>query len=280
MAPDMILAKSPYVRYYCRCMKRTFAPTHRHGSNGNIIAIVVIVFLLLILANMFAYWLFRQNRNAQVTVRGERVSRIAQKSLPELAKETSQDNVTPESVLRAVRELVSLDELEGDVKPVVAEIVNKDGLAAEDPIFEEAINGDYVILNGTQLVFYRPNEKRIVLFQRIEPDRFSPKPTETVASSTVALPLPAAIELRTAALSQKQVNNIGDRLRELDWVVSLDITSSLRNDYLQTYIVDQTNGSNPNALAELQARFGGETVAKVPEQERPSGADFLIFFGP
>ena len=229
---------------------------------------------------MFAYWLYQKSRIAEPLVQGEQVFRTEQEvPLPEESA-----IVTPQSVLKKVGEQVSLDPLPEGIDPIVAEIVNRDGLMKEDAIFEEAVNGDYFILNGEQLAFYRPSEERVVFFQRIKPDRFVKSPPKEEVSTTTPTPiivediLPATIEIRTGALSEAQTAKVGDMLNSLEWVVSLEVESSLRDDYEKTYIINQTN--NPGALAELEKRFGGQTVTKVPEDERPSGADFLIIFGP
>ena len=260
-------------------------PRTKVSSNENIIVIVVIVVLLLIIANMFAYWLYKKGNMAQLEVQGQQIARSDTDLIPitdALSEAPPSVPVTPQAVVDIIRTRVSLDTLSQESVPIVAEIVNRDGLAKEYPIFEESQNGDYFVLYGSQLIFYRPSEDRVVLFQRIDPNRFFQEVTQKETSSSTASIeiLPATIELRTGALSQKVTEQVGETLAILEWVVSLDINTSEKNTYTQTVIVDQTNNANPGALHDLTKRFGGQIVMKVPEGEKPSGADFLVIFGP
>ncbi len=290
-------------------------PSSRHrqpDSTNNTAIMVIIVVLLLIVVNMVGYWFITEGRSAKLQVDDKArtgdssspfdiISQVATTSddgvVVEVTPREETPEVTKQLVLEQVLKHINLDPLPEGIVPVVAEIANRDVLVAEDPIFREAANGDYFILHGTQLVFYRPVEDKIILFQRIDPTRFQPsadEPEETeedavvtstasqdvVTSTVITTAQPATIELRTGAAELSIVRDMQAVLAAQTWAVSVTLIESSTDEYTQTIVVDQTAGKNPIVLEELQRRYGGTVTTRVPRGESPSESDFVIIFGP
>lgn len=157
----------------------------KNQRNGNILIMVLIVVLLLIIVNMVGYWYITEGRQTtQSDLSRDKFSvdttfvytspntdTIAIEETSRQEKTTTSP-ITKESILESISTHIILDLSNPDIVPFIAEIIDIEALIAKDQIFIEAKNGDYFVLYGDHLVFYRPSIDKVILFQRIDPQQF------------------------------------------------------------------------------------------------------------
>lgn len=176
-----------------------------------------------------------------------------------------------------------------DEKPSVVVLRGTAELAAQQPFYRDAKDGDVLIVYSTRAIIYDAKENKLVSVSPIQQNTATPVPSSVASGSAQLTPTPTAtppapekstIEVRngtsTAGLAGKMASDIGAKYKA--WVTSTK-TGDAKGTYSATVLVDLTAGKKPGALAALEVYTGVKATTTLPKGEVASTADFLIIIG-
>ncbi len=149
--------------------------------------------------------------------------------------------------------------LPADITPEVTEIVDITKLKSEQPFFENAQNGDYLIIYPNKAIIYDPDEDIII---NVGP----------VYNSTIE---PVRIEVRNGTLNEGVAEILGEQLEAEPEIEVSAVNEAANTSYEKTVIVN-LGEKNISGLEQL---FGVQAVNELPEGEVASDSEVVIIVG-
>ena len=152
--------------------------------------------------------------------------------------------------------------------PTIATVTDVDKLKITQPFFQNAKNGDKVIVYTKKAILYDPLAKKIIDVTTINPGSPSAQTTAPLRflllNGTTKVGLTQKFEVQLKKVFPEAI------------IVNRD--NAKKNTYAKSIIVD-INNLNQAKTAELSQSFA-LTADKLPEGEvRPEDSDFLIILG-
>ena len=190
-------------------------------------------------------------------------------------KTPSQEEVLSkiESVTKEVSKLILLP----SETPSLATVMDADVLKKDQPFYQNAQNGDIVLLyiQERRAIIYNPSEKKLVNVGPIviDPEKTDMATVAEVSSSTLS------VEIRNGSGVAGRGGEAGKKLKSVDGFVLGEITDAARTDYVGNMIVDLSGGGKPLLVEKLKILFNAEVVSVLPVGETVPKSGVLLIVG-
>ena len=177
--------------------------------------------------------------------------------------------------------------LPSDEKPSVAILRGVADLAAQQPFYRDAKDGDILIIYSNRAIIYDAKANKLVSVSPIQQNTATPVPTTVASGSAQLTPTPTGsplapekvtIEVRNGTSTAGLAGNMASELKKNTLVTSTK-TGDAKGAYTTTVLVDLSGGKKPGAVAALEAYLGVKAVTELPKGEVASTADILIIVG-
>lgn len=174
-----------------------------------------------------------------------------------------------------------------DEKPSVVVLRNVAELAAQQPFYRDAKDGDVLIVYSSRAIVYDAKANKLVSVSPIQQNTATPVPTAVASGSAQLTPTPTgtppapekvAIEVRNGTSTAGLAGKLASELKKNAWVTSTK-TGDAKNTYKTTMLVDLSGSKKPGAITALEASLGVKSVTEIPKGEVASTADILIIIG-
>lgn len=187
-----------------------------------------------------------------------------QKHNSDLKKQVEQERSnsvinTNEDIVARVAKLIILPEDE----PKVAIITEVDKIKAQQPIFNNAENGDYTLVFKDQVIIYSAKKNIIVATSPINI-------IEEEESLTTW-----NIEIRNGSKVRGAASKLAETLRSNETLIIGDVTNASNSDYQGNILVNFTDSDVTEIAQQLQA----SSTVDLPNTEASSTADLLLIIG-
>lgn len=177
-----------------------------------------------------------------------------------------------------------------DEKPSVAILHGVKELAAQQPFYRDAKEGDILVVYSSRAIIFDAKANKLVSVSPIQQNTATPVPTaiasgsaqpslSPTASGSAVLPEKVTVEVRngtsTSGLAGKTASDLDAKF---DWITK-PTTGDAKALYKTTTVVDLSGGKKPGAVAALEKYFSVKAVTALPTGEAASKADILIIVG-
>jgi hypothetical protein len=149
-------------------------------------------------------------------------------------------------------------------EPSIATVVDAAALASQQVFFQNAKNGDKVLIYKDKAILYDPAANQIV---NVGPVLMA---NDQVATTTA----PLSLEVRNGSQKIGAANDLSDRLKGLGYNVAT-VGNAANADYPQTLLINLT-GKDVSALAN---QLKATATSQLPAGEAASSQDVLIILG-
>jgi hypothetical protein len=181
-----------------------------------------------------------------------------------------------------------------DEKPSVVVLRGTAELAAQQPFYRDAKDGDVLIVYSSRAIIYDAKANKLVSVSPIQQNTATPVPSTVASGSAQVTPTPtpsgtpvapekSTIEVRngtsTSGLAGKMASDLKTKFGGTKGWVTSTKTGDAKGTYTATVLVDLTGGKKPGALAALEAYTGAKGVTSMPKGEVTSTDDFVIIIG-
>jgi len=209
--------------------------------------------IILIIITLIAgcAWLFLNYKNAK--------SQIADLSNIKTEKQVP-GNVT--DILEKVKKHIIIYETE---MPQIATINDAQELAKSQKFYENAKNGDKILLFGQRAIIYNPTNDILV---NVGPVIFQDNEEQGVEE-------PITMEIRNGTATAGAANEWRNNLSELGSYTTIKIADAANRSYQAHQIINLNNKD----VADLEKMFGVAAMTKLPAGEAPSNADVVVIVG-
>ncbi len=236
------------------------------GSNP----VMVILLVITIVAVAGFAWSFVNYRQAQ--------KQIALLSTPE-----GQQTMAQNEVNRLVEKVGKLILLPLNEKPVVAEVKDAEKLAKTEPFYEQAHDGDRLLIypNAKRAVLYSEKNNVVVNVGPIVLNETSnPAETPAVNSPAAKQIAPLSIEIRNGSTVVGAGSQVAEQLKTNQLFKITEVGNAANRDYKDVVLVVSETFKNSDAARQLAAAVKATSVVSVvPSGEAPSSADALVIIG-
>ena len=211
-------------------------------------------------------------------------------------------DVTREAVLveQTVEAVQALMIVPAEEEPMVATIVDAVALQQEQPFYQDAQNGDQLLIYGSALkaILYSPARNIIVNVGPIQLPEAPPVTAPTGAEAAVevesgvsentapeAVPPAAAVEdvltveIRNGSGVGGAAQTLAETLTAAGTYQVVAVTDAASETYTETLLVDQTTGDKDELIASLSETLATSPVGLLPADEADSVADVVIILG-
>ncbi len=177
--------------------------------------------------------------------------------------------------------------LPSDEKPSVAILRGVADLAAQQPFYRDAKDGDILIIYSNRAIIYDAKANKLVSVSPIQQNTATPVPTAVASGSAQLTPTPTGsplapekvtIEVRNGTSTAGLAGKMASELKKNTWVTSTK-TGDAKGAYTATVLVDLSGGKKPGAVAALETYLSVKAVTELPKGEVASTADILIIVG-
>lgn len=176
-----------------------------------------------------------------------------------------------------------------DERPSVVVLKDAAALAQQQAIFQDAVDGNILIVYPTRMIIYDAITNKLVGVGLVTQNTATPSPTpDGIASGSAQLtPTPSAtpvapekvtIEVRNGTTTVGFAGKTASDLKKNAWVTSATANDS-KGIYAATVIVDMSGGKNPGAIAALEKIFGVKAITTLPTGEAKTTANILVIVG-
>jgi len=174
-----------------------------------------------------------------------------------------------------------------DEKPSVVVLRGVAELAAQQPFYRDAKDGDVLIVYSSRAIIYDAKANKLVSVSPIQQNTATPLPTTVASGSAQLTPTPTGtppvpekvtIEVRNGTSTAGLAGKMASELKKNTWVTSTK-TGDAKGSYKTTVLVDLSGGKKPGAIAALETYLGVKAVTALPKGEVASTADILIIVG-
>ncbi len=161
-------------------------------------------------------------------------------------------------------------------EPVVAVIKDKELLAKEQKFYQDAQNGDYLVVypKAAKAIIYSPKRNVLVNVGPLIGQAPTPTPEPQVIHES-----PLMIEIRNGTSKSGLANTIKQRLETNALFKVTEAIDAGKKDYEKTIIVDTGKTNNKEAIQQLSQVLGVQTISKIPTEEKTTNADVLVILG-
>jgi len=171
--------------------------------------------------------------------------------------------------------------------PVVALINDRELLAKEQKFYQDAQNGDVLLIypKAAKAIIYSPKRNILVnVGPLISPGTAganNPPPQAAEATLGTATPqgTPLKIEIRNGTDKSGLASTIKKSLEKNALFQITGTTDAGKKDYDKTLIVDTGKTNNKEAVQQLSQMLGVQTISKLPTEEKATNADVLVILG-
>lgn len=189
------------------------------------------------------------------------------------AKERAQ--IELKTAVTAVGKLILLRK---DDSPVLAKITDAKKLAAQQPFFTNAKDGDELLIfqKSARAIIYSPTRNIII---NVGPIRRPNKPNATAPQQTPQVAQTASVEI----LNGSNTNGLGARMAKIvssfgDDVIG--VTDAKNTNYKKTIVIDMVHTKASAAAADILAKkLQATTTQALPSGEVTSKANIVIILG-
>ena len=197
------------------------------------------------------------------------------------------EQIATQEVQELVKKVGKLIVLPTDEEPSVATIVDADLLAKEQVFYQNASSGDKILIyvQAKKAIIYNPEKNILVNVGPIYlEDNPNGETSELSAEETEEVVLPEVetitVEVRNGSDTPGAASTLVSRLADNSNFNFLQAVNSSREDYEGTTIVDLTNGTKNDLLAELKGSIDNAVVVSgLPEGEANTLADVVVIVG-
>lgn len=171
---------------------------------------------------------------------------------------------------------------EGD-EPVLATITDVETLKGQQPFFNNAVNGDQLLLFSRSLkaVIYSPSRNKIVNAGPIQQDQAAV--ATAVAKQNVpaqVLPNAVSVEIRNGSGKDGFGLTFAEQIGKDSRFSVARVTDAKSNDYKNTVVVDIAKKfAERDAVNALASTLGASVISVLPNGEASSNADIVIILG-
>ncbi|MEK7571435.1 MAG: LytR C-terminal domain-containing protein [Patescibacteria group bacterium] len=226
----------------------------KSGKLGKIFLILVIIILVgIAAASSFMFYQAQQKVVELSTIKGQQM--LAQKEVDTLLTEVKKHMVLPEKE-----------------KPTIATVTDVNALKKNQPFFENAQNGDKVIVyvQARKAIIYSPNKDIIVNVGSVAVDG-----NQQVAGATTENPI--TVEVRNGTPTSGLGQKVATALKEAGATIQR-VADAGNKDYKTTIVVD-TENSDDKDLVNAVAQSLNAQIVQSPEGETSSDADIIVIVG-
>lgn len=214
----------------------------------------VVLFILFIAAAAAFAWSFMNYQKAKVQLDAQDAQG---------AQQMSQQQVN--RITNSVAKLIVLPE----GTPTVAIIQDITALASQ-PFFQNAQNGDIVLVYPTQAIIYSPKRHVLVNVGPVINNQDGAAAGQSEVSAKDSM-----VEIRNGSSTAGRAGTVGDEIDSLEGFSVASTTNAKNKDYASTVIVNLKNKD----VTALEAKFGVKAVSALPSGEAASQADIVVILG-
>lgn len=226
----------------------------KSGKLGRIVLITIIVILVgIAAASSYFYYQAQKKITELSSIKGQQM--LAQKEVESLLTQVGKHMVLPEKE-----------------KPTVATVTDVKALKKNQPFFENAQNGDKVIVyvQARKAIIYNPERDVIVNVGAVAVDE--------TGEGNAEVETPVVVEVRNGTATSGLARTVGDAIASNKNYTVTTVTDSAKKDYEKTIMVNYGSG-DANAIAALANSLQAQVVKQLPEGEKASQADVLLIVG-
>lgn len=164
-----------------------------------------------------------------------------------------------------------------DEQPSVTVITDAQRLADERALYQDAKDGDLLVVFSNRAIIYDPVADKLVTVSSI--DRLE-EPTTSASPSPSGTPVAAenvTVDVFNGTTTAGLASSTASDLKKNAWV-TVGKVGDAKGSYTSTVIVDRTGGKKPGAIAALEAKFGVTATTALPDGES-STADIVVIVG-
>lgn len=172
-------------------------------------------------------------------------------------------------------------------KPSVVVLRNVAELAAQQPFYRDAKDGDVLIVYSTRAIVYDVKANKLVSVSPIQQNTATPIPTAVASGSAQLTPTPTGtppapekvtVDVRNGTSTAGLAGTMASELKKNKWV-TIGALGDAKGSYTATMLVDLSKGKKPGAVAELERILKIKAVTELPKGEAASTADMLVIVG-
>lgn len=176
--------------------------------------------------------------------------------------------VTDEEVQALLDEIGTLIILPSGEEPMVATIEKADELKASESFYENAIDGDKLLVYSDRAILYSPSRKVIA---NVGPIYYEDQSTD----ASIAQENPITVDIRNGSEEAGKASAEADIIGGSAGYEIVNIGNAISTDYEGVTII---NISGVNTIG-LEDYFGVETSSQLPEGEAATDADVVVILG-
>lgn len=199
------------------------------------------------------------------------------------------EKLTDSQVQAVVSRVSKFMVVPSDEKPSVVVLRGTAELAAQQPFYRDAKDGDVLIVYSSRAIIYDAKANKLVSVSPIQQNTATPVPTAVASGSAQLTPTPSTstapvapekstIEVRNGTSTSGLAGKLASDLKKNSWVTSTK-TGDAKGTYTATVLVDMTGGKKPGAAAALETTLGVKVTTTLPKGEVTSTSDFLVIIG-
>ena len=173
--------------------------------------------------------------------------------------------------------------------PVVALINDRELLAKEQKFYQDAQNGDVLLIypKAAKAIIYSPKRNILVNVGPLispgtaganSPSTQAQKP-EVTPDALITQTVPLKVEIRNGTDKSGLASTIKKSLEKNALFQITGTTDAGKKDYDKTLIVDTGKTNNKEAVQQLSQMLGVQTISKLPTEEKATNADVLVILG-
>jgi len=169
--------------------------------------------------------------------------------------------------------------------PSVVVLQNTAQLAQQQPFYQEAKDGNILMLYSNRAIIYDSVANKLVNVGPIVRNDATPLPTTTASASasvspsaTPGTPEKVTVDVRNGTSKAGLAGATASTLKKNTWITIGQVTDA-KNSYTTTQIIDLSGGKKPNAVAALATLLKGQVQTSLPKGEASSTADILVIVG-
>jgi hypothetical protein len=206
-----------------------------------------------------------------------------------LANLSANAKLTDSQVQLVINQITKFMVVPSDEKPSVVVLSNVEALAAQQPFYKDAKDGDILVVYSTRAIVYDPKSQKLVSVSPIQRTEGSPAPVASGSaqvspsasaspSSSPVAPEKVTVDVRNGTAIAGLAGSTASDLKKNTWV-KIGAVGDAKGSYTATTLVDLSGGKKPGAIAELERILKVKAVSELPKGESTTTADILVIVG-
>jgi len=211
-------------------------------------------------------------------------SHAARSGLANLSADTK---LTDSQVAELVSDISKFLVVPAGEKPSVVVIHDVQQLAAQQPFYKDAKDGDLLVLYSTRAIIYDAGTNKLVNVGPIVRNDApaagaSPVASESATVAPTASPVtakPITVDVRNGTSTAGLAGAVASELKK-NKLFTIGTVGDAKGSYKETIVVDLTKDEGKAAaVAALAKQLGATVVTKLPTGESSTSADALVIVG-